>query len=99
MEGAAEGGGGREGSRLGLGMLWGGEGEKKGRVIEKREKKEYLKSQWKWNRGWPFPPLAAPEMLNLICLRCEFPSSPAAHGANVVTVRQLTVKTAPSHSA
>lgn len=60
-------------------------------VTEKR--KEKSESQWKWKRGWPFPPLATPEMLNLICLGCGFPSSPAAHGANVVTVRKPTVKT------
>lgn len=70
------------------------------RGCNRKEKTEYQKSQWKWRKGsWLFSPLATPEMLTLICVRRGFPSSPAAHGANVVMVRKPTVKMAPSHSA
>lgn len=64
----------------------------------RKEKLDYLTCQWKWRRGWLFPPLATPERLNLMCLQRGFPSSPAAHGANAVMVRKPAVKMAPSHS-
>ena len=89
MAGAWIGAGGRRFS-AGLRHTLGWRG-KKGKCNRKEKKKS--ESQWKWKRGWPFSPLATPEMLNLICLGCGFPSSPAAHGANVVTGRKPTVKT------
>ena len=66
---------------------------------EREEKTECLKSQRKWERCWPVPPLATPGLLNVICLPHGLPSSPAARGANVAMVRQPAVRMTPSRSA